>query len=159
MEKFFQKLLIDLDKLTGIKQYKKLEEDREKGKAEADRLVQLLCRACQQYPDVPPDAQKRAIRDAVILDDDFIGLNVRFVCRALNRARERMAQNTPKTEVIDNPNIVTGEARDEWLRKWREALDAAVDAMGVPGETSEEAKERARKQRIAMMRARFGVSE
>lgn len=151
MEKFFLQILIDLDKLSGIKQYKKFLEAPD-GKREITDLVKILCRVSRQYADVPPDAQKRAIRDAIIADDDFIGLNAKFVNRALNRARERMAQNTPKVDMSlpdNNPNILTGEARDEWLRRWQAELDKATAAMTSPERQAQEQNRRINDRRKA----------
>lgn len=150
MEKFFIQILMDLDKLSGIKQYKKYLEDPN-GRQEIADLLRILVRTCKQFPDVPPDAQRRAIRDAVVSDEDFIGLNAKFVSRALNRARERMAQITPKavdmTNPDNNPNIVTGAARDEWLRKWQEELNKASAAMTAPDYQEQEQKRRINQRR------------
>lgn len=152
MEKFFIQILMDLDKLSGIKQYKKYLE-APGGKQEIADLLKILCRTCKQFPDVPPGLQRQAIQDAIVADEDFIGLNAKFVSRALNRAREKMAQNAPKAPNMslpeNNPNILTGAARDEWLKKWQAELDKVSAAMSSPSVQEEEHKRRINERRKA----------
>jgi hypothetical protein len=125
MKEFFYNLLQQLDKLTGIKQYDKLmalpETESDK---EIEDLLKILCNVSAQFPLIPKDAQKSIIRQAVVADGDFIGLNAKFVYKSLNAQRDRFFKESHHVKEDPGPDWkpVEGERRSEWLKKWGEQL-------------------------------------
>jgi hypothetical protein len=125
MKEFFYNLLQQLDKLTGIKQYDKLmalpETESDK---EIEDLLKILCNVSAQFPLIPKDAQKSIIRQAVVADGDFIGLNAKFVYKSLNAQRDRFFKESHHVKEYPGPDWkpVEGEDRQKWLKAWEQEL-------------------------------------
>jgi hypothetical protein len=120
MREFFYNLLQELDKLTGIKQWDRVQHDDE----ELDKLLDILVRTCETFPLIPKDAQKSILSHAVISDGDFIGLNAKFVYKSLAAHRDRYfkeAAHIP-SEVDPNWKPLEGEERAEKLKLWLSKL-------------------------------------
>jgi hypothetical protein len=120
MREYFLDLLQELDKLTGIKQWDRVQHDLE----ELNNLLDILVRTSQTFPLIPTDAQKSILSHAVISDGDFIGLNAKFVYKSLAAHKDRYfkeAAHIP-SEVDPDWKPVEGEKRAEWLKKWNESL-------------------------------------
>lgn len=119
MRDFFKNLLQNLDKLTGLQQYAKLCQTANP-KEEIKTLLDILCRVCDQYSFIPDDAKKQIIGEAVITDPEFIGLNAKFIAKSLNVKREFYLGKPD--DVVISPDALTGEAREQKLKEWAEAL-------------------------------------
>lgn len=119
MKQFFVELLKDLDKLTGIKQYDRLCQ-LPNFRDEINKLIEILCRVCDQYSFIPDEAKKQIISEAVIADPEFIGLNAKFIAKSLNVKREFYLGKPD--DVVISPDALTGEAREQKLKEWAEAL-------------------------------------
>lgn len=119
MRDFFKNLLQNLDKLTGIQQYSKLCQTANP-KEEIKTLLDILCRVCDQYSFMPDEAKKQIISEAVITDPEFIGLNAKFIAKSLNIKRE-FYMGRPD-DVVISPDALTGEAREQRLKEWADAL-------------------------------------
>jgi hypothetical protein len=120
MRDYFLKLLQNLDKLTGMKQYEKLCQMKD-FKTEINTLLDILCRVCEHFQFIPDDAKKQIIDDAVISDQEFIGLNAKFIAKSLNAKKEFYLSK--KDDVVISPDALTGEAREARLKEWQEALN------------------------------------
>lgn len=83
---FFYSEFESLRAKTGIKQWEQLNEQPERDKAIHD-VIDLMVQECQKppYHVVRDEVKQRVISRAVVEDPDFIGLNARFVQRALNK--------------------------------------------------------------------------
>jgi hypothetical protein len=79
MEKFFLHLLNKIEILTGIRQLERLQDKPE----QLSELVQECSKAAIQFP-LKEDILKSVLMDAVSSDQDFIGLNVKWVRKVLN---------------------------------------------------------------------------
>lgn len=116
MRDYFLKLLQNLDKLTGMKQYEKLCAMPE-FKAEINLLLDILCRVCDQFPYMPDDAKKRIIDTSVVTDGEFIGLNAKFVYKHLFANKDRYFKEAAHQETKPEDEPLTGEAMQakiEW---------------------------------------------
>lgn len=119
MRDYFLKLLQTLDKLTGMKQYEKMLQMPD-FKNEINTLLDILCRVTDQYSYIPDESKKQIINEAVISDPEFIGLNAKFIAKSLN-IRKEFYLGKPD-DVVISPDALTGEAREQWLKKWAESL-------------------------------------
>jgi hypothetical protein len=119
MRDFFKHLLQNLDKLTGLQQYHKLCQTPDP-REEIKTLLDILCRVTDQYKYIPDVAKQAIIQEAVIQDPEFIGLNAKFISKHLNLKKEfYMKENE---DVAISPDALTGEAREQKLKEWAEAL-------------------------------------
>lgn len=119
MRDYFKNLLQHLDKLTGLQQYAKLCQTPNP-KEEIKTLLDILCRVTDQYSYIPDESKKQIINEAVISDPEFIGLNAKFIAKSLNVKKEFYLGNPD--DVVISPDALTGEAREQWLKKWAESL-------------------------------------
>lgn len=134
MRDFFLNLLQNLDKLTGMKQYEKLLQSADY-KGEINTLLDILCRVSDQFPYIPNDVKKQIVNDAVIADQEFIGLNAKIIFKWLNAKKDFWMTQTH--EPVISPDALTGEAREARLKEWQ----AAINGMAMV-ETSEGVRDR-----------------
>lgn len=120
MRDYFKNLLQNLDKLSGLKQYEKLCQSKNP-KEEIKTLLDILCRVCDQFPFIPDEDKKRIIDDAVIADQEFIGLNAKIIFKWLSLKKEFYLKETGEPEI--SPEALTGEARNKRLQEWLQAID------------------------------------
>jgi hypothetical protein len=125
MKEFFLDLLYSLDKLAGIRQIDKLlalpEED---SKREIKELLEVLCRTSDAFPLIPKKDQQGIIKQSIISDGDFIGLNAKFVYKSLAAHRDRYfkeAAHIPSEPTHNKPPL-EGEARQKALNEWLKSL-------------------------------------
>lgn len=123
MKDFFYKLLQDLDKLCGLKQYEKLMQSNDR-KTEINTLLDILCRVTDQFTYIPAKDQQRIISEAVIMDMEFQGLNARIVWKWLNAKKDIYFQEIAHVPSQNDSVPLTGEAREARLKEWQEALNA-----------------------------------
>ena len=85
MKAFFKKELETLQAKTGIRQLETLMQ-KEDWRKEANLLIDLMIEECNKPPFdlVKQDVKERVISRAIVEDGDFIGLNAKFVRKALN---------------------------------------------------------------------------
>jgi hypothetical protein len=85
MKAFFKKELETLQAKTGIRQLETLMQ-KEDWRKEANLLIDLMIDECNKPPFdlVKLDVKQRVISRAIVEDGDFIGLNAKFVRKALN---------------------------------------------------------------------------
>ena len=120
MRAYFKQLLKNLDKLTGIRQYEKLCQTP-KPKEEIKLLLDILCRVTDQFQYIPDDQKKHIIDDAVISDQEFIGLNAKFIAKSLNAKKEFYLGK--EDDVVIHPDALTGEARQARIREYLAAIN------------------------------------
>jgi hypothetical protein len=121
MREFFYNLLQELDKLTGIKQWDRVQHDEE----ELHKLLDVLVNTCLTFQAIPENAQKSILRQSVISDGDFIGLNAKFVYKSLAAHRDRYfkeAAHIP-TKEPEGYKPVDDERRAQWLKEWNKSLE------------------------------------
>lgn len=85
MKAFFKKELETLQAKTGIRQLENLMQ-KEDWRKEANLLIDLMIEECNKPPFdlVKPEVKERVIARAIVEDQEFIGLNAKFVRKALN---------------------------------------------------------------------------
>lgn len=120
MRDYFLNLLQNLDKLAGLRQYEKLMQLPDY-KKEINALLDILCRVSDQFQYIPDEQKKQIIDDAVIADPEFIGLNAKFIAKALNTKREFFLKQNE--EPVISPDALTGEAREQRLKEWMKAIN------------------------------------
>lgn len=117
MKEFFFNLLKQLDKLTGIRQYDKLQATSDPAK-EVSELIEILCRVCNQFPFIPDKSKQDIIAAAVVADQEFIGLNAKIVFKWLQAQRDRfIGTGNQFVEVEPQAPPLTGEARDKRIEE------------------------------------------
>lgn len=121
MRDYFLNLLQNLDKLTGMKQYEKLLQMPDY-KSEINHLLDILCRVCDQFPFIPDDDKGRIISDAVIADQDFIGLNAKIIFKWLNLKKQSYFKEMAHQESEPSAPPLEGEALEKRLAEWQESL-------------------------------------
>src|SRR5688500_12716663 len=86
MFEFFHEEFQTLRAKTGIRQFEQLNEQPDAAKAIND-VIEFMCRECEKPPFhvVRPEIKQRVISRAIVEDQEFIGLNAKFVQRALNK--------------------------------------------------------------------------
>lgn len=134
MRQYFFKLLQNLDKLTGIRQYDKLSQ-AEDAKKEINTLLTILCRTCEQFPYIPDEAKQRIIDTNIVADADFIGLNAKCIYKYLNTNKDRFFKELAHQEVIKPEDMpLEGEAfkaKTDWviaeLQKAAEPMAARIN--------------------------------
>lgn len=120
MRDYFLQLLQNIDKLAGLKQYEKICQMND-FKKEINTLLDILCRVCSQFPFIPDDDKKRIIDDAVIADQEFIGLNAKIIYKWLSLKKEFYMKEIGEPEI--SPEALTGEARQNRLKEWQKAVN------------------------------------
>lgn len=126
MREFFYNLLQNLDKLAGLKQYEKLTQTPNP-KQEINTLLDILCRVCDQFPFIPEQDKIKIINDSVVADQEFIGLNAKIIFKWLNAKREFYMKEKGEPEI--SPDALTGEAREQRLQEWLQAVNKAEGIM------------------------------
>lgn len=98
MDKFFLHLLNKIEILTGIRQLERLQDKPE----QLAELIGECSKAANQFP-LKEEIVKSVLMDAVSSDQDFIGLNVKWVRKILNLYCQVHGVNrqNQKEEVID----------------------------------------------------------
>lgn len=86
MVKFFYQEFESLKAKTGIRQWEQLNELPDAAKVIHD-VIEFMCRECDKPPFhvVRPEVKQRVISRAIVEDAEFIGLNAKFVNKALHR--------------------------------------------------------------------------
>jgi len=121
MREYFQQLLNNLETLTGMKQLERISQ-KANAADELNTLLDVLCRVSDLFPYIPEDAKKNIISDSIITDQDFIGLNAKIIYKWLNLRKDIYFKETAHQEK-EQPEPVTGEKRQEWLKIWEQTLD------------------------------------
>lgn len=130
MRQFFFELLKKLDKLTGIRQFEKLQAMPEAAK-ETGELLDILCRVCSQFPFIPDKAKQDIILAAVVADQEFIGLNAKIVFKWLQAQRDRfIGTGNQFVEVQPEAPPLTGEARDKRIEEVINAIQKCETNFG-----------------------------
>jgi hypothetical protein len=123
MREFLYNLLMDLDKLTGLKQYERLLAAKD-FKKEINDLLDILCRTCDQFGYIPDADKQRIVSANVISDPEFIGLNAKVLFKWFSQTKgfyhKELAHEENKVPADYKP--LEGEAREEWLKRWQESL-------------------------------------
>lgn len=85
MRAFFKQELKNLQAKTGIRQLENMML-KEKWQDEANKLIEFMIEECNKPPFniVATAVKERVISRAIVEDQEFIGLNAKFVRRALN---------------------------------------------------------------------------
>lgn len=130
MREFYLNLLQNMNKLTGFNQYNKLRE-LPNYKQEINGLLDVLCRVSDIFKYIPEDAQKNIISDSIITDSEFTGLNARIVYKWFNLRKDIYHKEIAHVESQNQPEPVTGEKREEWLKIWSQQLDKISDEFSV----------------------------
>lgn len=85
MFEFFYGEFETLRAKTGIRQWEQLNEGADAARVIHD-IIDFMCQECNKPPFdiVKPEVKQRVISRAIVEDNDFIGLNAKFVRKALN---------------------------------------------------------------------------
>lgn len=142
MKDFFLEILINLDKLTGLKQYEKLLACAD-WKKEVNDLLHILVGICELFPYIPEKDQQRIIRDSVISDLELTSLNAKIVYKWLSQHKDRYfkeVQHIPSVTPEDY-QPVSDERRKEYLDKWLNIVNQFEDRKILPLPPDEVLKE------------------
>lgn len=126
MKDFFKNELKTIQLKTGIRQLENIMNlpDWEK---QLEQLISLMVDESNKPPFdlIGIDLKQRVISNAIVEDKDFIGLNPKFVRKALNvwwaNNKERYYDRL-QVSTDPQPEPVTWEQRTDWLKKWEESL-------------------------------------
>lgn len=126
MKDFFKNELKMVQLKTGIRQLENIMNlaDWEK---QLEQLITLMVDETSKPPFdlIGLDVKQRVISNAIVEDKDFIGLNPKFVRRALNTwwhfNKDKYFEKIT-AEVVQNFQPVSWEERTNWLDKWKESL-------------------------------------
>lgn len=130
MRDFFIELLCDLDKTCGLQQYMKLCE-LSNAKEEINALLDILCNTCNQFGMIPDETKKKIIFDSMMRDPEFKGLNARIIYKWLVGKNENYIKIDAEV-VPDDYKPLKGEARQEAIKRWGEALNKLTSAVTEP---------------------------
>lgn len=138
MKEFFKNQLETLHARTGIRQLENLMQN-ENWKKEVEVLIDFMIEECNRPPfdKVKPEVRQRVIERAIVEDKDFIGLNAKFVRRALNAwwevngDRVLMALNEKEASVYDKVQLTPeqNEFVDTMLESYKRRLQAEAAAL------------------------------
>jgi hypothetical protein len=140
MKAFFKQELETLQAKTGIRQLETLMQ-KEDWKKEANLLIDLMITECNKPPFnlVTVTVKERVISRAIVEDQEFTGLNAKFVRRALNAwwningDRVLMARNEMQRDA--QPVVLTPEDNDKvnvLLESYRRRLLSGDGPKMVP---------------------------
>lgn len=130
MREYFEQLLNNLETLTGMKQLERISH-KQNAYDELNKLLDVLCRVSDLFPYIPQEAQKNIISDSIITDQEFIGLNAKIVYKWLNLRKDVYFKEVAHIETENQPEPVTGEAREKWLNIWQQELAKADNNFSV----------------------------
>lgn len=130
MREFFTQLLNNLESLTGLKQLERLSQ-KPNAAEEVNKLLDVLCRVCDLFPFIPEEAKKNIVSDSVITDQEFIGLNAKILYKWFNLRKDFYHKEIAHIESTNQPEPVTGEKREEWLKIWEQELDKISDSFVI----------------------------
>lgn len=133
MKEFFLNLLNSLDKLAGLRQVEKIMASSPNPKAEINELISVLIRVSEQFPYIPQKDQQNIISAAVVTDPEFNSLNARIVYKWLSAQRDKFFKESAHIPGEEDKDWVpvTGEARQEWLKKWERSLSGFDDREAI----------------------------
>lgn len=130
MKDFFKREFELLESKTGFKQYDKILE-RPTWEKDLDEIIDLMIIETNRPPFdlVGVDVKMRVIQQAIVDDKEFIGLNAKFVRRALATwwqfSKDRYFDKMIERPQEPAPEPVTEEEREKWLKVWQENLRGA----------------------------------
>jgi hypothetical protein len=148
MRDFFKREFETLEIKTGIRQYERMME-RDNWEADFRLAIDLMVDECNKPPFdlIGIDLKQRIISQAIIEDKDFIGLNPKFVRKALatwwnfnkDKYYEQAVQNAQEQQTAEP---VSWKEREHWLNVWRAELDKLETSVKkVPQLTEKEIQE------------------
>jgi len=127
MKKYFNDLLNNLDKLTGMKQLDKLMATKDP-KKEINDLLEILCRVCNMFGYIPDEAKQQIISDNIISDQEFIGLNAKIIFKWLDKAKGLyFSQSVEQIAVPENYKPLVGDEREKAIQTWLKSLKGFQD--------------------------------
>jgi len=121
MRDFFKQELKTLELKTGLRQYERLLE-RASWEDDLNNLVDMLAKVCDNFPYIPEESKKEIIQNNIISEQDLTGLNPRIIFKWLSQAKGIYFKEAAHKESQPEAPPVTGPEREEWIRKWNEAL-------------------------------------
>lgn len=146
LREFFIKEFDTLQMKTGIRQLENMAKEKTFDE-DMNQLIEFMIEECNKPPFdlVGVDIKMSVIREAIVEDKDFIGLNAKFVRRSLGswwqfnggRYLEKHMQSLPKEE---QPEPAPPEVREKYLKEWEEKVKAAGSRFSMPALTPEEIK-------------------
>ena len=154
MKQFFKTQLETLKDRTGLNQFEKLKEEND-WKTKANQLIQFMVDECNRAPFdmVRDEVKQRVISQAIVDDQEFTGLNAKFVRRALNawwlvyggkvlEARDQLAKEEKKQiPEYSGPPIDVDVLVKSYLQRLRQPNPNQVPEL-TKKEIEEEGQER-----------------
>lgn len=145
---FFKQELETLQAKTGIRQLENMMAKEATWESDLSTLLDLLVAECNRpaFKLIGVDVKMDIIRESIISDKDFIGLNAKFVYKSLvnwwyangDRYLERHMQSLPKE---DRPEPAPPEVREKYIQEWFQKLDkVGANFRGGPVLTPEQVK-------------------
>jgi hypothetical protein len=133
MRDYFKNVLQNLNSITGNRQLENMMAKGPDWKKDVSELLDLLETECNTPPfdKIAPEVKERVISKAILEGDDFIGLNQKFVRRALNawwqvHGGKILEARDKKPEDVYKPVIRTPEENakiDALINEYRKNLE------------------------------------
>lgn len=134
MKDFFKNEIKTVQIKTGIRQLENI-MSLPNWESQLEQLINLMVDETSKPPFdlVGIDVKQRVISNAIIEDKDFIGLNPKFVRRAImtwwnfnkDKYFEKIQHEQERPQNGYEP--LTGEARMKWLKIWEQSLSNMVN--------------------------------
>lgn len=157
MKEFFKQCLEDLESLTGLRQLYFLQSD-EDGRRKIDVLLMGMVLACESYPYIPEEAQRKIIRDQMVKDQSYEALNSRTVHKWLTTAANSFRAHsqfdadllTPRDRDGNPCEPAAPEVAEKYMKEFQSQLEkvgrqvpqgrdgVAVRATGYPSTPAED---------------------
>lgn len=125
MRDFFKAEMRTLKVKTGLNQYENissLPDAQDQLKTLFDGLVSI----CNEFPFIPDEAKQIIIREAIIKDQEFTGLNARVIWKWLNGKKDLYFKEMAHQKIEEQSEPLTGEERDKWLQEWLKVVQGGV---------------------------------
>lgn len=130
MREFFIEILLDLDKTCGLQQYMKLCA-LPNAKEEVNKLLDILCKTCNQFGLIPDEVKKKIIFDSMMRDQEFTSLNAKIIYKWLVGKNENYVKIDSEPTPADYKPL-EGEARQEAIKRWSESFNRLTTTITVP---------------------------
>lgn len=127
MREFFVKLMQNLKRLTGLKQYEEIAslQPKEKAQAELDALVDTMVRVCNSFSYIPDVDKQRIIRNKLIEDPELFSINAKVIYRWLLSASARYNGESHHLEV----NKIETVEQKEWSEETKKMVSNYMSTL------------------------------
>lgn len=151
MRDFFKSQLEALYRTCGLQQYAKMSEMPD-GANQIKLLLDDLVQVCTWFPLIPEREKERIISEAMLVDQEFIGFNKKFVWKWLNTQNHKYFPD--QSRYVESPEVerLPKEVTDKYIDDWKAELAKTNNALTTRADGIKD-------QRIQQMKDNFGKLE